>query len=262
LGFNDVRITTRYAEDDPMSGIFSVIHESGHAFYELALDPAFAAGCLAEGVSMGIHESQSRLWENVIGRSRAFWQGWLPLLAARFPGQLGGIGLGEFYQAINAAGPSLIRTEADELSYSLHIVLRFEMERRFFDGSLSVDSAPEAWNASMEELFGIRPPDDAGGILQDVHWSMGSFGYFPSYALGNIYGLQFWEKLKEDIPQTESLLEKRKYDDIHTWLKEKIHVFGRRLPPTELLSNAGIRGLSAIPFLEYIETKYSELYGL
>jgi carboxypeptidase Taq len=261
LGFNDVRITTRYARGDPMSGIFSLIHEMGHAFYELALDPALKGGCLAEGVSMGIHESQSRLWENVIGRSRAFWEGWFPALKARFPGPLAGIELPGFYRAVNAAGPSLIRTEADEVSYSLHIILRFEMERRLISGALSVEDAPAAWNAAFAELFGIEVPDDASGILQDVHWSMGAFGYFPSYALGNLYALQFWKKCRADIPHIDELLIRREYAEIHTWLKEKIHVFGRRLDPAELLERAAGEKLSAIPFLEYLETKYAELYG-
>jgi carboxypeptidase Taq len=261
LGFNDVRITTRYVRGDPMSGIFSVIHELGHAFYELAVDPALRASCLAEGVSMGIHESQSRLWENVIGRSRAFWEGWFPALKSRFPGQLAGVELPAFYRAVNAAGPSLIRIEADEVSYSLHIILRFELERRLVSGALSVEDAPAAWNAAVGELFGLEVPDDASGILQDVHWSMGAFGYFPSYALGNLYALQFWKKCGEDIPRIDELLIRREYADIHRWLKEKIHVFGRRLDPAELLERTAGEKLSALPFLEYLETKYAELYG-
>jgi carboxypeptidase Taq len=261
LGFNDVRITTRYARNDPMSGIFSVIHELGHGFYELAVDPALRATCLAEGVSMGIHESQSRLWENVIGRSRAFWEGWFPALKSRFPGQLAGVELPGFYRAVNAAGPSLIRIEADEVSYSLHIILRFELERRLISGALSVDDAPAAWNAAIGELFGLEVPDDASGILQDVHWSMGAFGYFPSYALGNLYALQFWKKCTADIPRLPELLIRREYADIHKWLREKIHAFGRRLDPAELLERVTGEKLSALPFLEYLETKYAELYG-
>ena len=261
LGFNDVRITTRYARNDPLSGIFSVIHELGHGFYELAVDPALKSGCLAEGVSMGIHESQSRLWENVIGRSRAFWEGWFPAFKSRFPGQLAGVELPGFYRAVNAAGPSLIRIEADEVSYSLHIILRFELERRLVSGALSVEDAPAAWNAAVGELFGLEVPDDASGILQDVHWSMGAFGYFPSYALGNLYALQFWKKCTTDIPRIEELLIRREYADIHKWLGETIHVFGRRLDPAELLEKATGEKLSALPFLEYLETKYAELYG-
>ena len=262
LGFNDVRITTRYAEHDIMSGIFSVIHEAGHAFYELAQDSRLRGLCLAEGSSMGIHESQSRLWENVIGKSRAFWEGWLPVLKARFPRELDGVELSGFYRAVNAAGPSFIRTEADEVSYSLHIILRFELERRLAAGTLDAAGAPGAWNAAMKNLFGIEPPDDARGILQDVHWSMGAFGYFPSYALGNLYSLHFWRKLRTDIPGVDRLLARREYAEIHEWLKNTVHGFGRRLDPAELLLKATGEKLSSIPFLDYTEEKYSELYGL
>jgi carboxypeptidase Taq len=263
LGFNDVRITTRYFPDNPLSGIFSVIHESGHAFYEMGIDPALRSGCLAEGVSMGIHESQSRLWENVIGRSRAFWEGWFPLLRAQFPAQLGAVDGEAFYRALNRAGPSPIRVDADELSYSLHIILRFELEKRLFSGELDVDGLPAAWNRAVKDYLGIESENDAaGGVLQDVHWSMGAFGYFPSYALGNLYSLLFWKKLKEDLPGIESALERREYGGIHGWLGEKIHRWGRRLNPGELLMNITGETLSAGPFLEYVEGKYRELYGI
>jgi carboxypeptidase Taq len=263
LGFNDVRITTRYFPDNPLSGIFSVIHESGHAFYELGIDPALRSSCLAEGVSMGIHESQSRLWENVIGRSRAFWEGWFPRLKERFPVQLGAVSGSGFYRALNRVKPSLIRVDADELSYSLHIILRFELEKRLFSGDLSIDRLPSAWNEAMKDHLGIEPENAAEGVLQDVHWSMGAFGYFPSYALGNLYGLHFWKKLKEDIPGLENMLERREYDDIHEWLKEKIHCWGRRLNPGELFARVtGETQLSPEPFLDYIEEKYQSLYGI
>jgi carboxypeptidase Taq len=211
---------------------------------------------------MGIHESQSRLWENVIGRSRAFWEGWLPALKARFPAQLSGAALPAFFRAVNAAAPGCIRTEADELSYSLHIILRFDLERRFFDGSLSVDDAPLAWNAAMKELLGIDVPNDAHGILQDVHWSMGAFGYFPSYALGNLYALQFWKKLEADISGVDRCIAHRDYAPIRQWLGENIHRYGRRFDPAELLFRVTGETLSSLPFLEYLETKYAELYGL
>ncbi|MDR2661998.1 MAG: carboxypeptidase M32 [Treponema sp.] len=262
LGFNDVRITTRYGETDPLSGLFSVIHEGGHAFYELSLDPALRSSCLAEGVSMGIHESQSRLWENVIGRSRAFWRGWFPRFKACFASPLEGVDGEQFYRALNRVSPSLIRVEADEVSYSLHVILRFELERRLFDGTLPVRELPAAWNAAMKEYLGLEPKDDAEGVLQDVHWSMGAFGYFPSYVLGNLYGLQFWEKLREAVPDTEAALEKRDYGAIHTWLREKIHAFGRRLSPGELLLQVTGKELSADPFVRYLEEKYTDLYGL
>ncbi|MDR2471862.1 MAG: carboxypeptidase M32 [Treponema sp.] len=289
LGFNDVRITTRYDPEDPLSGLFSVIHEGGHAFYELALDPVLRSSCLAEGTSMGIHESQSRLWENVIGRSRAFWRPWFP----RFRDYVSlpeGTAFEDFYRALNAVVPGPIRVEADEVSYSLHIILRFDLERRLFDGTLPAGEVPAAWSAAMKKYLDIEPSGDAEGALQDVHWSMGAFGYFPSYALGNLYGLEFWERLCRENPGTEAALERRDYGGIHRWLGEHIHRWGRRADPAELLgeraageSGAGVDGgknsgaggnnggnggasakprLRAGPFLRYIETKYTELYEL
>ena len=262
LGFNDVRITTRYAEGNVLSAIFSTIHESGHAFYELDINPDLQGTCLAEGVSMGIHESQSRLWENVFGRSRAFWEYQFPRLKALFPEQLGAVSADAFYRAVNQAGPSLIRIEADELSYSLHIILRFELERRLFSGDLPVEDLPQVWRQSMKELLGIEPETDAEGVLQDVHWSMGSFGYFPSYALGNLYGLQFLKKLCQDLPDYEGDIARGSFAAIRHWLRENIYVWGRRLDPADLLFKVTGEKLSVAPFLEYIEAKYTELYGL
>jgi carboxypeptidase Taq len=262
LGFNDVRITTRYIEDNLLSAVFSTIHESGHAFYEMDINPDLRGTCLAEGVSMGIHESQSRLWENVFGRSRAFWEYQFPRLKALFPEQLGQVATDAFYRAVNRAGPSLIRIEADELSYSLHIILRFELERRLFSGDLAVEDLPRAWRCSMKELLGIEPETDAEGVLQDVHWSMGSFGYFPSYALGNLYGLQFLKKLRQDLPDYEDDIARGSFTAIRRWLRENIYTWGRRLDPADLLFNVTGEKLSVSPFLEYIEAKYTDLYGL
>ncbi|MDR2070445.1 MAG: carboxypeptidase M32 [Treponema sp.] len=262
LGFSDVRITTRYIEGNVLSAIFSTIHESGHAFYELDINPDLRGTCLAEGVSMGIHESQSRLWENVFGRSRAFWEYQFPRLKAVFPEQLREVTADAFYRAVNRAGPSLIRIEADELSYSLHIILRFELERRLFSGDLAVEDLPHAWRRSMKELLGIEPQTDAEGVLQDVHWSMGSFGYFPSYALGNLYGLQFLKKLRQDLPGYEEDIARGSFAAIRQWLRENIYTWGRRLDPADLLFKVTGENLSVSPFLEYIEAKYTELYGL
>jgi carboxypeptidase Taq len=268
LGFDDVRITTRYHPDNLLSGIFSTIHESGHAFYELNIDPSLRGTCLADGVSMGIHESQSRLWENVIGRSRAFWEGQLPALMAAFPDQLSAVGSDAFYRGVNRVRPSLIRVEADEVSYSLHIILRFELEKRLFSGDLAVEDLPAAWRESMREFLGVEPETDADGVLQDVHWSQGSFGYFPSYALGNLYGLQFWKKLRQDLqsradlPAPEAAVARGDFSAIHTWLRDHIHQWGRRLDPADLLKQVTGESLSITPFLEYIETNYPELYEL
>ncbi|MCL2318508.1 MAG: carboxypeptidase M32, partial [Treponema sp.] len=261
LGSDDIRITTRYLSRQVQSGIFSTIHESGHAFYEMDFPPEIRGSCLADGASMGIHESQSRFWENVIGRSRSFWEAMFPVLKTHFPGALSLVTVDEFYRAINLVEPSLIRIEADEVSYSLHIILRFDLEQALFSGALDPAELPGAWRKKMKELLGLEPETDAQGVLQDVHWSMGSFGYFPSYALGNLYGLQFWEKLKADIPDAEELITRGNFAPIRRWLKDTIYVWGRRLEPSVLLKAVTGNVLSAEPFLNYIESKYSGIYG-
>jgi carboxypeptidase Taq len=262
LGAHDVRITTRYFEDNLLSTIFSVIHESGHAFYEMGFPPEIRDTCLADGASMALHESQSRFWENVIGRSRPFWEYFFPLLRSRFPAQLGGAGADQFYRAVNQVRPSLIRVDADEVSYSLHIILRFDLEERLFAGTLRPEDLPAAWNAGMKEYLGLEPPDDAGGVLQDVHWSMGSFGYFPSYALGNLYGLQIRRKLLADLPDLDGSVAAGRFAPIHEWFRDRIHRWGCRLEPAELLKTVTGQSLSSAPFLDYIEAKYAALYGL
>ena len=261
LGSDDVRITTRYLRRQVQSGIFSTIHEMGHAFYQMGYPRELMGSCLADGASMGIHESQSRLWENVIGRSYPFWETMFKHLRTCFPGVLSLVSAEAFYKAINLVEPSLIRIEADEVTYSLHIVLRFELEKALFSGRLSPVDLPEAWRKKMKELFGIEPESDSQGVLQDVHWSMGSFGYFPSYALGNLYGLQFWGKLRSDIPHVEELIRGENFTPIHSWLRENIYVWGRRLDPKDLLKTVTGQTLSAEPFLAYVEAKYSGIYG-
>jgi carboxypeptidase Taq len=262
LGSGDVRITTRYLEGNPLSGIFSTIHETGHAFYELGMPAGLRGTCLGDGSSMGIHESQSRLWENVIGRSEAFWTGLFPALGSYFPGQLGSVSLDTFVREANRVALSPIRIEADELSYSLHIIIRFELERRLFSGGLPVEELPRAWNTLMKEFLNVEVKNDREGVLQDVHWSMGSFGYFPSYALGNLYGLQLWKKLRADIPQVDTCIAQGKFDTIRAWLSENVYVWGRRLYPEALLTKVTGQGLNADSFMEYLETKYTHLYGL
>ena len=261
LGSDDVRITTRFLPKQIQSGVFSTIHESGHAFYEMDFPGEIRGTCLADGASMGIHESQSRLWENVIGRSRFFWEAMFPALRSYFPGALSLVSVEDFYRAINLVEPSLIRIEADEVSYSLHIILRFDLERELFSGTLSPANLPAACRKKMKEYLGVEPETDTQGVLQDVHWSMGAFGYFPSYALGNLYGLQFWEKLKSDIPQTEDLIAEGNFDPLRSWLRDKIYNWGRRPEPRDLLKTVTGKDLSAEPFLGYIESKYAGLYG-
>ncbi|MCX8014237.1 MAG: carboxypeptidase M32, partial [Rectinema sp.] len=202
LGADDVRITTRYIDDYFPSSLFSTMHESGHALYELGIDPApeYRGTRLAEAASMAIHESQSRLWENIIGRSHAFWERHFPVISALL-GEAGeGIDLTSFVKSVNRVEPTLIRTEADDVTYGLHVIARFEIESALFDGSLSVEDIPTEWNAKYRTLLGVEVPDDRRGCLQDVHWSMGAFGYFPSYALGNLYAAQFWASLKRQVP--------------------------------------------------------------
>jgi carboxypeptidase Taq len=198
----------------------------------------------------------------VIGRSRPFWDYWFPRLQARFPKQLSGVDPEGFYRAVNQVRPSLIRVEADEVTYALHIILRFELEKQLFSGSLPVEELPGAWRRLMKEFLGVEPASDADGVLQDVHWSMGSFGYFPSYALGNLYGLQIWETLRRDLPETENAIREGALDAVHHWLREKIYSRGCGLEPAELLKTVTGEQLSVTPFLRYIEDKYTELYGL
>jgi carboxypeptidase Taq len=262
LGFDDIRITTRYFKQNLLSTIFSVIHESGHAFYEMGLPAELRGTCLADGASMAIHESQSRFWENVLGRSRAFWNLLFPLLQSHFPDQLGAMHTDGFYRAVNYVRPSLIRVDADEVSYSLHIILRFELEKRLFSGDVAPEDLPGLWRQMMQDLLGREPETDADGVLQDVHWSMGAFGYFPSYALGNLYGLQIRKRLCADIPNLDETIAQGHFEPIHTWLREQMYVWGCRLEPGELLMKLTGEKLSALPFVEYLEEKYKKLYGL
>ncbi|MDR2133968.1 MAG: carboxypeptidase M32 [Treponema sp.] len=261
LGSDDIRITTRYFPDNILSGLFSVIHESGHAFYEMGFPPELRGSCLADGASMAVHESQSRFLENVIGRSRSFWTGCFPLLREYFPRQLKSAGAENFYRAVNEVKPSPVRVDADEISYSLHIIFRFELEKRLIGGELAPEKLPPVWNDYTREYLGLESETVADGVLQDIHWSMGSFGYFPSYALGNLYGLQILKKLKQDIPAYESAVAEGKFSLLYDWLGENIYRWGCRLEPGELLSKITGEKLSVNPFLEYIEGKYSELYG-
>jgi carboxypeptidase Taq len=262
LGSDDIRITTRYFPDNPLSGLFSVIHETGHALYEMGFPAELRGSSLADGASMALHESQSRFWENVIGRSRPFWEGLFPIMRDFFPGQLAGVTAEAMYRAVNEVKPSLIRVDADEVSYSLHIILRFELEKRLISGELAPEQLPAVWRDYTREYLGLESAADSDGVLQDIHWSMGSFGYFPSYALGNLYGLQFTEKLKSDIPELDGLAAAGQFQRLHTWLKDTIYCWGCRLEPPELLRKITGAKLRVEPFLNYIEGKYTELYDL
>ena len=263
LGADDVRITTRYVEDYFPSSLFSTIHESGHALYEMGIDPnpEYRGSKLAEAVSMAVHESQSRLWENIVGRSRAFWERHFPALSALL-GEAGeGLDLEGFVKSINRVSPSLIRTEADEVTYGLHVIARFELESALFDGSLNVEEVPEAWRAKYRELLGVEAPDDRQGCLQDVHWSMGAFGYFPSYALGNLYGAQFWAALKKEIPDVEARISRGDTSAVLAWLRMNVHVQGSRYTPGELVKKVTGQELDPVWFEKYLREKYSKIYG-
>jgi len=263
LGSDDVRITTRYIEKLFVSGIFSTIHEAGHAMYELGIapPPGFARTRLSEAASMGIHESQSRMWENVIGRSPSFWKRNYARLAELAGSTLEGVGLDLFIKGINKVESSLIRTEADEVTYGLHVILRFELESELISGRLAVRDLPSAWNDKMRSLLGIEPPDDASGCLQDVHWSAGLFGYFPSYALGNLYAAQFWDAMREDIPGLEKRIEEGELGLPLAWLREKIHAPGAAFTPGELIERVTGSALEARHFTDYLRAKYSTIYG-
>lgn len=256
----DVRLTTRVYENDLRSCLFGLIHEAGHGMYEQGIDPEFTRTLLASGTSMGIHESQSLFWENVIGRSREFWSWAYPRLQATFPEKLGTISGEEFYRMINAMRPSLIRVEADELTYNLHIILRFEIEDDLLNRRLEVRDIPEVWNAKMQEYLGIVPENDAVGCLQDVHWSFGGHGYFPSYTLGKLYAAMFNQTMLSDIPDREAQVARGEFAPTLTWLRENIHRWGKAKSPIELLRDVCGSDLSEGPFLDYIEKKIVDVY--
>ena len=262
IGPGDVRITTRYQRPFLPSALFGTIHEAGHGMYTQNLPAEHADTPLGASVSLAIHESQSRLWENLIGRSRAFWEGAYPRLRAAFPGTLDDVPLDVFVAAVNDVRPSLIRVEADEVTYHLHVMLRFELERALVEGSLEVDDLPAAWAEKSRELLGIEPPDDRDGCLQDVHWSWGMFGYFPTYSLGTLASVQLWEAMARDLGDLEELVRGGRFAPILEWLVEHVHRHGSRFSPQELLERATGAPLSAEPYLRYVRAKYGDLYRL
>ncbi len=258
---DDVRITTHYYLEDFTFSLFSVIHEGGHALYELNTAPRLQRTCLAGGASMGIHESQSRFYENLIGRSREFCGVIWPIICKCFPEQTKDVSEETFWRTINRVEPSLIRTEADELTYCLHIMVRYELEKKLFAGEIEVDQLPEAWNSMMKEYLGITVPDDTHGVLQDTHWAMGSFGYFPSYALGSAYSAQMIANMRSDI-DVDSLVAQGNLEPITNWLTEKIHQFGKEQLPAQLLQNSCGSAFDSSYYTDYLEKKYTEIYKL
>ncbi len=263
FSINDVRITTRVFKHQFPSALFSTLHEGGHALYEQNSDPSLEGTLLAGGASMGVHESQSRLWENVLGRSREFWEFYYPRLQEFFPAQLGSVPLDAFYRAINKVKPSFIRVEADEVTYNLHIFLRFELEQDLLERRLQVADLPDAWNDKMQSYLGLTPPHAGLGVLQDIHWSGGSMGYFPTYTLGNVMSLQFYRQTLQDMPDLPQQFSRGEFGNLLAWFKDKIHRHGRKYTANELLRRVtGATGLDAQPYLEYIKRKYSAIYGL
>jgi len=259
---NDVRITNRFEKSAPLATLFSAMHECGHALYELGVNPAYERTALESGTSLAVHESQSRMWENLVGRSMPFWEYFYPALKKAFPSQLDGIGTKAFYKAINKVEPSFIRVNADEATYNMHIMLRLEIEIGMVDGSIEVKDLPEVWNAKMRDYLGITPPTDALGVLQDIHWSYGSIGYFSTYALGNIVSAQLWEKINQDIKDLEEQIRKGQFAELREWLRAKIHVYGHKYDPQDIVQKVTGSKIDSAAYVRYLTKKYSEVYGL
>jgi carboxypeptidase Taq len=258
LGPGDIRLTSRYTEDDVLS-LFTALHEGGHGLVEWGSSPTLDRTPLAGCRSSTLHESQSRLWENVVGRSLPFWRWFYPRLQEAFPTQLGGVSLGAFHRAINRARRSHIRGDADETTYGLHVVLRFELEQELVHGRLAVREVPDAWNTRFEELLGIPVPDDRHGVLQDAHWSEGSFGYFPTYLLGSVVSVQIWERAKAAIPDVEEQIERGELGELHAWLRENLYALGSKFPPLETIERVVGGPIDPQPYLAYLREKLGAL---
>jgi carboxypeptidase Taq len=255
----DSRVTTRIHPTSLVSNIFVILHEGGHALYEMGLPTESYGSPLGESISLGMHESQSRWWETRIGQSKPFWHYYLPLLKKQFKGKLDHVSLDSFYKAINKVEPSFIRVEADEVTYTLHVILRFELERSLIEGNLSVKEIPDAWNAKMKELLGITPKNNAEGCLQDIHWSMGAFGYFPTYALGNLYASHLFLAFAKDHPDWQQRVAAGELAFIREWLSQAVYQHGRRYSSKELLKKVTGKAFSADAFIHYLTNKYSEI---
>jgi carboxypeptidase Taq len=262
FGHGDVRISTRYLKDDAGSALFSTMHEAGHAMYEQGIPEKYKRHPLGGAASLAIHESQSRLWENIIGRSKEFWSFFYPSMQMLFPQYLSDVTLKDFYRGINKVEPSLIRVEADEATYNMHIMLRLEIEIGLMEGTIKVENLPEIWNAKMQDYLGITPPNDAVGVLQDVHWSGGMIGYFPTYALGNLASVQLWDKLVEENPNVYDEIAKGQFDTVLQWMRENVHQYGCKYEPQEIMIKATGSKITPEPYMTYLKTKYGEIYDL
>jgi carboxypeptidase Taq len=261
-GISDIRITTRYFPDR-LEGLFGTMHEFGHGLYEHQIDPALERSPLARGVSLGMHESQSRMWENMVGRSLPFWRRFFPRLQELHPDALRGYDADTWYREVNAVDPSLIRVEADEATYNLHIILRFELEQAMLADDFPLEQLPEEWNRRMWEYLGIDVPSDTEGVLQDVHWSGGSIGYFPTYALGNLISAQIWERVTAELPDIDTAIEEGDFAPLRDWLREHLHRHGRKYTPAETLERvSGNSQIDPEPYVRYLRTKLSGIYEL
>ncbi|MCE9645303.1 MAG: carboxypeptidase M32 [Chloroflexi bacterium] len=259
---NDTRITNRFEPGSPLATLFSAMHEAGHALYEQGSNPAYERTPLAGGTSLAVHESQSRMWENLVGRSLPFWEHFYPELKKSFPSQLDGVSVKSFYKAINKVEPSLIRVNADEATYNLHIMLRLELEIGMVEGKFAIKDLPEIWDAKMRDYIGITPPNVATGVLQDVHWSYGAIGYFSTYALGNLVSAQLWEKINGDIHDLDEQIRRGKFDALLGWLREKIHVYGHKYDPQDLVQKVTGSRIDSAAYVRYLTRKYSDIYAL
>ena len=261
-GSQDIRITTRYFEQN-LDGLFATMHEFGHGLYEHQVDRTLERTPLGHGTSLGLHESQSRMWENLVGRSLPFWQFFFPRLAELYPDALGGYDAESWYHEVNAVEPSLIRVEADEATYNLHIILRFELEQELLAGSFPLEQLPEEWNRRMWEYLGVEVPDDTRGVLQDTHWASGSIGYFPTYALGNLMSAQIWEKVMDELPNLADDVRQGEFRSLRDWLGDRVHRHGRKFTATEVLESiTGSPQIDPEPYVRYLRHKLGAIYGL
>jgi len=259
---SDIRLTTRYDENYVGTALWSVIHEAGHGIYENGLPTQLRRSPLCRPVSLGFHESQSRMWENWVGRGRAYLGSILPLLRAAAPGRFADVDAEQLYRAANRVEPSLIRVEADEVTYNLHIALRFELETEIFEERLTAAELPDAWNARVQEYLGLEVADDANGVLQDVHWAAGSFGYFPTYALGNVLAAQQWDRIEQEIPDLEASIAAGEFLPLRDWLRENLHSLGGKLTPPEMTERLTGGGLDVSPLLRQLSAKFHGIYAL
>ncbi len=262
IGPGDTRLTTRYNPRFFSEAFFGTLHEAGHGIYDQGLSAAHRGTPMGESVSLGIHESQSRMWENFVGRSRGFWAHFFPAVQDAFPDALTGVSEGDFYAAVNAVAPSFIRVEADEATYNLHIMLRFEIEQALIDGGLKAEDVPGVWNETFENYLGLTPPDDAMGCLQDIHWSGGGIGYFPTYALGNLYAAQFFERAREEVGDLNAQFAEGQFEPLKNWLTEKIYLQGQRHRASDLVEVVTGKPLSYEPLMRHLRAKYEPLYGV